>query len=392
MPLPDNVRTAKNQLSAIFLTPGRHFAIHGVGTGKVGNQYHLRIYVTDPLADVDQAVFFKLSPLGITGPPFVFNGIPIEIVKAPRAVMGANVTVPTGPPPGLPNNEDCAASKAMIKISGGVSVWRENSDKIGTITFFCISGTTKYLLSCNHVLAPDSQVMPSTGVRIMRHNGGTPAAIANLTTFKEIQSLPVGSFSPSSNLAQFPRNEIDAAIAQVKTKIGNQPISMNGYITGPAPTPKRTRFFMSSVDNFTSLDAGTKIDKHGFASCWTGGEIDDPDCDFVVLENKIIDSEALFVNQVRIIRHWTGGVNAPFATYGDSGSLIFRSDTSTTVPKYRAIGLLFAIGDKPSPLRRLDSTAETSDVDYGIANPMSVVLDLLGKKLGPNKILKLAGP
>jgi hypothetical protein len=172
-------------------------------------------------------------------------------------------------------------------------------------------------------------------------------------------------------------NEVDAAIAKMdKATAADVRVTKSG-----------ANIKMS--DMIEPVDAGS-VSKHGFTSCWTGGEIDDVECDFIALEKDVSDPrEIFFKNQFRIVKRAETGIAINrFAGPGDSGSLIYTSDTSGI---NSAVGLVLAVGDARTSLNRLDFAAnQLGDVDYTLGTPITVVINRLNEKLGSRGPIELA--
>jgi hypothetical protein len=393
MPLPSEFRVAKNILSERLLQPRSIPEVHGVGVGKAGpDEYHLRIYVTNLKApDLRQqlSVALKLnSPMMPSLPSFKlgsgfasqFPGMGwltdaiVDVIQSPRAIFGATaVTTPTNDPPER-TDDDCNYQSPLNPLPAGVSVWWSGSPKKGTISYFCtISGsTTKYLLSCNHVLVPSSNSASLRGTtKILRHGDNGPVEIAKLHEFVELKRV---------SASQTPQNRVDAAMAAMNAKLNaSTTLIVSPRLTGGV-----------KMTAMTLPEYGMIVSKHGYASCWTGGaKIDDILCDFAVLTDTTPQLEFFFVDQFRIIKKNAAGDIIRFAKKGDSGSLIFTVDETVTPKVNRAVGLLFAVGNKFASLGRADTVDHSGDVEYTLATPITTVLTELANKLGSGKTVSL---
>jgi hypothetical protein len=224
---------------------------------------------------------------------------------------------------------------------------------------FCYTGTlgalvedinNRYILSNNHVLAKENELLNSGGsdATIIQpglldegtctiSSGNAGNAVGTLSNYVLLE------FGKGKNK---PANHVDAAIAV----IDNGQVASNGAILGIG-TVNGVDDVLQDVDR----GLGMQVQKTGRTTAHTFGTIEAFEAEIDV---KYESGTARFVNQIRI-RHACD--SADFSASGDSGSLI------VTVPvsgEPSAVGLLFAGGD-----------ADT------FANPIQTVLDELSVSL-----------
>lgn len=400
MPTLEQFKAVKQKISAFLLSPLRQVeTIHGVGVGRdEANNYHVRIYVTQ---HEPRALELLVGALGLPALPPTFpvfyteNGERYEIREILCPI--ATLAVTTAPMQDYKQSNDCRRDKPLYKggikktgdldaLSPGISIGLDDGT-IGTIGYFCTkngeSPTKTYILSNCHVLSKLTPTSGQSGPTIVRSvrtaNGLTDAEIATLLQAGAVQ-LATGNSNTS-----YPPNKLDAAIALAKVacdpdlpgkgKFKGKVEKLYYRVTGAVPKDSTGR---------TSVPVKQRVSKHGYTSCWTGGFIDDVDCDFLL---KLDDSgqKVFFVNQFRIqglekIEH-ENEKKVTFATRGDSGSLVFQNPSSALKKgenKVLASALVFAIGYDPEIWNAADIDPNTI---YTLATPISVVEGELGIKL-----------
>jgi hypothetical protein len=362
----------KSALSGFLFTEAPHKAIHGVGIGKIdGNGDCARIYYDDRKADDAQSIMLSFAELGdfaVSIPQQqqsdakpvdlkLTNGLTVQLVSAPQAVLSALGSGSTGvahegreyiadSPSSLTETEvqpvPCNATREYTKLPAGTSIWRKPAAK-GTIGYFCADKHgIKYVLSCNHVLADfaDGTADPDKSALFRDGSGSSTVPLATLT-----------EFVPLSDTGE---NLVDAALAEISYGIQNR------IIEGVSIESKAKK-----TDDVLNLP----VEKHGIATCGTLGVIDDQSCDMRV--NGPNGKSYLFMDQIRIV---SLDRSKSFAARGDSGSLVFERS------RKRAIGLLFAVGNRDLLPSRLDEGAD-STIDYALANPIETVIELLSERL-----------
>lgn len=401
MPVPINIREAKDIISDRLLRPRKISEVHGVGVAKVGvGSFHLRIYVTNLNAqDLPERLSGALElngpafpalpsfPLGLNfanqfpGKPWLENLV-VDVVQSPRSVLAVAASTT---PNDLARDPNCKFLTPLNPLPAGLSVGRSGSSEIGTIGFFCKDSQptpNKYLVSCSHVLAGSttSNFSAAKGTKILRNPlSSSSDYIGKLQEFITLTSIVPGTF-PQTNWSPSLVNRADAAIAKMNAKINEdrKPVGpamgISPWVIGPV-----------KMSGTVAPDPGLMVTKHGFASCTTEGEIDDPLCDFAVLNNASPQMEFLFVDQFRIVRQ---DKNDPpniirFATNGDSGSLIYTVTNAGTSTVNNPVGLLFAVGNKLASLGPKDILEHSGDVEYALATPVATVLSELNAKIVP---------
>jgi hypothetical protein len=199
----------------------------------------------------------------------------------------------------------------------------------GTLGSLVTDGTTKYVLSNNHILARQDKATPGENISQpgLIDNGCQPATI-------------VADFTAAPKLG----SNVDAAIAQLRDSL----MDTSGYIEGIGT--------ISSVKKAPSV--GLAVEKSGRTTGTTRGTISSVNTSVKVQYQIRCGSGKKYIisytNQVVIN-------GSGFSAGGDSGSLIV-SNTSTC---HQPVGLLYA-----------GSSTDT------IANPIGEVLNKVGNALG----------
>ncbi len=326
--------------------------VHAVGVGRkfvegkpVGD-FCVRLYVRQKLAETMLAPIDRL--------PKAIDGIPTDVVEAPRAYFAAKKKGTKSRVAGAVASPASKVAAAVASLAqavpactsqrqqrqrpfvAGISIGHFNITA-GTLGYFCRSTRdgddpeTTYLLSNNHVFADTNRGVEGDELdQPGRLDGGTAAdKVAELSRFHPIQ---LGG----------PANAVDAAIAAVSNE-GNftTEICSIGAVSGVAD-PQDDLF----------------VRKHGRTTGYTEGQIDDISFDVTIqMDHNDPSQWALFTNQIRIARTSS---HPAFALPGDSGALVVERDSQ------QAIGLFFAC---------------PPDGSYGIASRLSDVLQLLEVEL-----------
>lgn len=239
----------------------------------------------------------------------------------------------------------CGSASEFSSLPAGVSIWNSSAAK-GTIGYFCENGTDdRYLLSCNHVLALNSNDTPPESLLLKRNGSGSNEVI--IGTLKTWVPL-VPTTDPTNPIP----NEVDAAIGSISSAV-------QARITEAMP--------IVAINEDT--DIGLRVKKHGLATCLTEGIVDDISCDILLVGTN--DKLYKFVNQIRVV---STVASTSFAAPGDSGSLVFDEQNN-------AVGLLMAIGNPYDPmLTNLDAEA---NLRYALMNPIKTVLEKVLENLVP---------
>jgi hypothetical protein len=176
------------------------------------------------------------------------------------------------------------------------------------------ANNSRYILSCNHVLAvngrvpADAQIVSGASIEI----GKSPAVIARP--------------GPSIEISRDQDNFVDCALAEVTDR--NKVYAAFPDELGKVLFPDRP------LDNLRGL--GTKVKKFGAITGLTNGTIVDLDADFFVdysFGTFRLNSQIVIDGQIR------GQSKDVFASDGDSGSLLIGPDQT-------AIGMVFAEADR----------------------------------------------
>jgi hypothetical protein len=223
--------------------------------------------------------------------PARIGGVPTDVVQTGRLFAQA-----------LP-----IAQTRLRPAKGGCSVGFRATGFVMAGTFGCLvtDGTTRFILSNNHVLA-DENALPLNSPIFqpgLLDGGVVPGdRIAKLKKFITIKKLPAD-------------NHVDAAIAALDAAGLAVPaiLPQVGALGATAPVP---------------ASVGMRVHKHGRTTGYTRGRVIDVAADVNISYDF---GAARFVDQIIIV-----GDSGSFSDAGDSGSLIVRRSGN------RATGLLFA--------------------------------------------------
>ena len=298
------------EFAALAATTDQRQNIVGVGIGpkiKQGKQTQtmsIRFYV-------ERKVALKAVPKADRLPARL-NGVPTDVIETGR--LFAQVPI---------------AQQRLRPAKGGCSVGFQATGFVmaGTLGCLVTDGTSRFILSNNHVLANENALPLNSPIfQPGLLDGGVASTdrVARLKKFIKIRKLPA-------------TNHVDAAIALLDApKLASPLILPNvGAISGTAPI---------------AAAIGMGVQKHGRTTGFTTGHVTDVSADVNVSYDFGV---ARFTDQIVIV-----GNTVPFSDSGDSGSLI------VTRPGKRATGLLFA-----------------GSASHTIANPIAAVLAALGVTL-----------
>jgi hypothetical protein len=299
------------KFAALTASTKRRHNVVGVGVGpkvkngKLTKTFAVRFYV-------EHKIGLKAIPQADRIPSSI-NGVPTDVIESGR--FFAQVPL---------------AQQRLRPAKGGNSVGFQGVGFVMAGTFGCLvtDGTSRLILSNNHVLADENSLpigSPIFQPGLLDGGSATTDRIARLKKFVTIKKLPK-------------TNHVDAAIAKLDRPALASPqiLTPINALTSPAPI---------------KAAVGMKVQKHGRTTGFTTGAVVDISADINVGYDF---GTARFVDQIVVI----GDNNKPFSASGDSGSLI------VTRPGKRATALLFA-----------GSTSHT------IANPIQEVLSALGVTL-----------
>ncbi len=276
------------EFAALAATAAHEHNIVGVGigpkirNGKTTATMSIRFYVEKKVALEAVSRADKL--------PAKIRGIPTDVVETGR--LFAQVPI---------------AQTRLRPAKGGCSVGFKATGFVMAGTFGCLvtDGTSRFILSNNHVLANENAL--PLGSPIFQPgllDGGVAPAdrIARLTRFVKIRTLPAD-------------NQVDAAIAALDALRLASPLILPsvGALGSTTPVPAAV---------------GMRVHKHGRTTGYTRGRVIDVAADVNITYDFGV---ARFVDQMVIV-----GDAGSFSAAGDSGSLIVRRTGN------RASGLLFA--------------------------------------------------
>lgn len=314
--------------------------VHGVGVGRkfVSDRptrtWAIRLHVVQKLPESLLTAGARL--------PETIDGLPTDVVQTPPAFFAG----PRQPVSRRPLRRRVAGGTAAADgscseerhhrqrpVVAGISAAHRDVTA-GTIGYFCRSGrsvddaATVYALSNNHVFADANRAQ--TGDEAYQPgalDGGTAAD--RFGTYGRSVALVLDGTTP---------NAVDAAVIAVVPDIACE-------------------FRVCRIGTITGVEGariGYRVRKHGRTTGYTEGRITDIAYDTLIgADPRDPNVVALFLGQIRIDR---AEEYPQFALPGDSGALIVNAE------RLKAVGLFFAC--PPSG-------------EYGVANPISEVLDRL---------------
>lgn len=270
------------------------------------------------------AVLVLTEGPGVSGLPRSLDGVTVEVLvtgKIEALDQGASSTAKAGG-----GSQPSTTSRWPRPVPIGISTGNEGQCSAGTIGARVTNGATVFALSNNHVYAlENAAALGSNVLQPGRYDTGCAAdpndVIGQLSAFEPLK------FDGSENT-------IDAAIALTSTANLGKSTPSNGY-----GTPKTAT---------AAAAVGQKVQKYGRTTKLTKGTVSGINATVNVGYGS---GTARFVNQIIV---YSG---KPFIKAGDSGSLLVND------PGRNPVGLLFA---------------GTSSGQYGIANPIGLVLARFG--------------
>ncbi|MDX6402980.1 MAG: hypothetical protein QOH70_435 [Blastocatellia bacterium] len=356
------IRKIKRELSSQYLRPGFSNNIHAVGIGRLGgvDDYYIQVFINDANGEL-------WGGSGAATLPNSFRGVPLVPIEMPLAAFlsdegAGSLETPKKYPNGIRELQEV--------IVGGISGANTNlTGQSGTIGYFCTRKSKLprrkeiHMLSNSHVFADLRRTSPDDSDLIMQPSPGEPAS-----------SRPVGTlvnFSPlkfDGDLSE--PNHIDAAIARLW---GPQPhkalIPLIGAVKGYVKTK--------------DIEPGEAVHKFGRTTGYTAGSVFSICLDLWIRYDRTGQS-AFFQDQFLIEPSLPDFQK--FVAKGDSGSLVVDAN------QY-AIGLIFGgMSELPESMRVSPNIAGVAETEppidkpkriesYGVANPISEVLDGLGIEL-----------
>jgi hypothetical protein len=348
-------RTArlKRQVSSHYLKPGFSGNIHAVGIGRLRDQYCIQVFINDAKKE--------LWP-GARGLPNSYRGVPIVPIEMPTAgfltASAARESTENPYPNGIREHQEV--------IIGGISGANTNlTGQSGTIGYFCTRKSKLrrrkeiHLLSNSHVFVDLRRATVDDTDLIMQPSPGEPASTRPIGKLVDFSALKF------ANDIKDP-NHIDAAIAKLwEPQQHNGVIPLIGAVLGYVTKKK--------------IEVGEAVRKFGRTTGYTEGRIFSIDLDIWIRYDRTGQS-AFFREQFLI--EPAAPKYTKFVAKGDSGSLVVDE-------KQHAIGLIFGgVAELPESLARLpdkDAARVTGPLvakpqrieNYGVANPISEVLDRL---------------
>ena len=345
----------KRELRQTFLRPGFSANIHAVGVGLLGGdagEYCIQVFVLG--ADAEMWEGAGAEPL-----PDIYRGVPVVLIEMPAAGFLSDVT--TGERAQWDTHPGGIREPREI-IVGGLSGANTNlTGQSGTIGYFCTRRSILprrrevHLLSNSHVFADLRKAAVDEGDMIMHPSPGEAATgrpIGALVNFSAVK-LDGGTDDP---------NHVDAALAKLWEPRRHRPLMP----------------FVGAVKGHVGkgeVEVGEPARKFGRTTGYTEGRVVSIHMDIWVRYDRTGQS-AFFANQILI--EPTAPQFTDFVSKGDSGSLVVDENQ-------HALGLIFAgTSDTqqprpPSPNPEADSPAVAPRrvQGYGVANPISEVLDRL---------------
>lgn len=349
--VPKRIRRAKRALSSHLLQPGLFKTIHAVGIGKIGaGAFCIQLFTTDPNSQRSPNSGANLLPTS-------FLGVPLILIEMPEATFleGSSREKPTEFPHGIRDRQEL--------IVGGISAANTNlTGQSGTIAYFCtrkrrLPGRKEiHLLSNSHVFADLRKAAVDSTDMILQPSPGEPMSNRPIASLVDFSSLKFDNGSGDAN-------HVDAAIAKLWEPQTHRPLipligSVKGYVL------KR------------DIEVGETARKFGRTTGYTEGRIFSLHLDIRIRYDRTGKS-AFFSDQLLIAP--TLPKYKKFVSKGDSGSLVLDGEQ-------RALGLIFAgMADLPGTSGDLEQADQPKDAkpevprveNYGIANPISEVLDRL---------------
>lgn len=352
----------KNELSSQYLRPGFSNNIHAIGIGTLGrfDEYCIQVFINDAAQEL-------WAGSGAAALPASYRAVPLILVEMPLAAFLSEADSSAPPrnpyPAGIRNQQDV--------IIGGISAANSNLvGQSGTLGYFCLrkrkfmNRSEIHLLSNSHVLADLRKAKPDDTDLIMQPSPGEPG-----------NNRPIGalvSFSPlkfDDGETNEP-NHIDAAIARLWESHPHQTlIPMIGAVKGYVEKK--------------NIEIGEVARKFGRTTGYTEGSVFSIYLDIWIWYDRTGKS-AFFKNQILIAP--ASPAFSKFVAKGDSGSLVVDA-------QQHALGLIFGgvaeARDSLTPAPKAEtnqrndpSISPPQRIDgYGVANPISEVLDRLKVEL-----------
>ena len=345
----------KRDLTSRFLRLGQSKTIHAVGIGKVegSDDYCIQVFVSDVNEELWRGA-------GSAALPDSYLGVPLVLFEMP--IAGFSAVAPETPV----EQYDQGLREWQDVILGGISGANTNlTGESGTIGYFCVRKSKlrrrkeNLLLSNSHVFADLRKTKVDDTDLIVQPSPGEPG------THRPIGSLI--NFSPLkfNNDIKNP-NHVDAAIATLWGSNQHKPvIPMIGAVKGYVEK--------------NNIEIGETARKFGRTTGYTEGRVFSIYLDIWIRYDRT-GQAAFFQDQFLIVPDVPKFTK--FVATGDSGSLVVDA-------KQHAIGLIFGcMAELPETLRSSEvveptpahrsATSSVKKVEsYGVANPISDVMERL---------------
>jgi hypothetical protein len=349
----------KREVSSEYLRPGFSNTIHAVGVGKVegGDDYCIQVFVSDVNEELS-------AGSGAGTLPASYRGVPLVLIEMPMAGFLSEATRSASANSAVKSDAYLNGIRERQEvIVGGISGANTNlTGQSGTIGYFCTRKSKLprrkevHLLSNSHVFADLRKTNVDDGDLIMQPSPGEPAnnrPIASLVNFSALKFDDIKQ-----------PNHVDAAIAKLWGPQQHQPmIPLIGAVKGQVETK--------------DIEIGEAVRKFGRTTGYTEGRVFSIYLDIWIRYDRTGQS-AFFQDQFLIAPALPKFTK--FVASGDSGSLLVDA-------KQHAIGLIFGgMAELPESLKaQVQPNPQTSSVSnnpkriesYGVANPISEVLDRL---------------
>lgn len=360
--LLERIVKIKHELSSSYLRPGVSMNIHAIGIGLLrgGTEYCIQVFINNANDEIWVGSGAARLPDSYRGVPLVLIEMPVAgfLSDAGLSSLAAGEQYPNG------------IREHQEVIVGGISGANTNlTGQSGTIGYFCTRKSKLprrkeiHLLSNSHVFADLRKAKVDDGDLIMQPSPGEPANNRPIGTLVNFSALKFNGDVKNPN-------HIDAAIAKLWGPQQHKPlIPLIGAIKG----------YVAKKD----IGIGETVRKFGRTTGYTEGRIFSIYLDVWIRYDRT-GQLAFFENQFLIEPSLPRF--AKFVAKGDSGAL------AVDAHQY-AIGLIFAgMSEAPESLRALPNmeavvgTVPTADKpkrleSYGVANPISEVLDRLKVEL-----------
>lgn len=355
----------KREVSSEYLRPGFSNTIHAVGVGKVagGDDYCIQVFVSDVNEELSIGA-------GAGTLPASYREVPLVLIEMPMAGFLSDASPGLSPGSSRELSPESGHYPNGIRerqevIVGGISGANTNlAGQSGTIGYFCTRKSKLrrrkeiHLLSNSHVFADLRKTNVDDSDLIMQPSPGEPAnnrPIASLVNFSTLNF---------DDITQ--PNHVDAAIAKLWGPQQHRPmIPLIGAVKGHVETE--------------DIEIGEAARKFGRTTGYTEGHVFSIYLDIWIRYDRTGQS-AFFQDQFLIapaLPRFT-----KFVASGDSGSLLVDA-------KQHAIGLVFggmaelpeslksSAPAEPNPVIDSPATPPKRIESYGVANPISEVLDQL---------------